>query len=235
MQLFYNSELEKTTKNFTFDSGESKHIVKVLRRNVGDQLYITNGRGLFFTANITVADIKKCSVEIIKVKKEYPKKHWLHMVVAPTKMNDRYEWFLEKATEIGVHEITPIICSRSERKVVKLERFNKVVQAAMKQSVQAYLPKVNEPMALDDFLEVPNTGILLIAHCENSERSELKRRIAPDNPITILIGPEGDFTTSEIKKARKQGYVPVSMGDTRLRTETAAIVACTTVAMINSR
>ena len=235
MQLFYNPQLNETTKNFTFDSGESKHIVKVLRRNVGDELQITNGKGLFFTASISSADPKNCSVEIIEVKKDHPKKYWLHMAVAPTKMNDRFEWFLEKATEIGVHEITPIICNRSERKVVKLERFNKVVQAAMKQSFQAYLPKVNEPISLEEFLESPKAGLLLIAHCENSERFELKRRVAPDNPVTILIGPEGDFTPAEIKKAGKQGYVPISMGDSRLRTETAAIVACTTVAIINSR
>ena len=182
MQLFFNEELDKDSKNFTFDSGESKHIVKVLRGKVNDQLKITNGKGLFFTARITTSDPKSCSVEIIKVKKDYPKKHWLHIAVAPTKMNDRYEWFLEKATEIGVHEITPIICKRSERKVV-----------------------------------------------------ELKRTVAPDKPVTILIGPEGDFTSSEIKNAAKHGYLSVSMGDNRLRTETAAIVACTTVALINSR
>ncbi len=157
------------------------------------------------------------------------------MAVAPTKMNDRYEWFLEKATEIGVHEITPIICKRSERKVVKLERYKKVVQAAMKQSFQSYLPKINEPVSLNDFLEEPRKGLLFMAHCENSERFELKRTVAPDNPITILIGPEGDFTPSEIKNATKHGYTSVSMGDNRLRTETAAIVACTTVALINGR
>ena len=235
MQLFFNEELDKNSKNFTFDSGESKHIVKVLRGKVNDQLKITNGKGLFFTARITTSDPKSCSVEIIKVKKDYPKKHWLHMAVAPTKMNDRYEWFLEKATEIGVHEITPIICKRSERKVVKLDRYKKVVQAAMKQSFQSYLPKINEPVSLTEFLEESRKGLLFMAHCEDSERFELKRSVAPDNPVTILIGPEGDFTPSEIKNAAKRGYLSVSMGDNRLRTETAAIVACTTVALINSR
>lgn len=235
MQLFYAPELDKDSKTFTFDSGESKHILKVLRSKVGDQLHITNGKGLFFIARITESNPKSCIIEIVDIKKDHPKKYWLHMAVAPTKMNDRYEWFLEKATEIGIHEITPIICKRSERKVVKLERFNKVVQAAMKQSFQSYLPKINEAVTLDEFMSASSEGLLFIAHCENSERFELKRRVAPDKPITILIGPEGDFTPTEIKKAIKQGYLPISMGQNRLRTETAAMVACTTVAIINSR
>lgn len=235
MQLFYSPELTASSENFTFDSEESKHIVKVLRGKIGDQLHITNGKGLFFVARITVSNPKTCTVEIVDFKKDHPKKYWLHMAVAPTKMNDRYEWFLEKATEIGIHEITPIICNNSERKVVKLERYKKVVQAAMKQSFQSYLPVLNEAISLDEFLKNSKQGLLFIAHCQDSERFELKRRAAPDNPITILIGPEGDFTTKEIKKAVKQGYLPISMGQSRLRTETAAIVGCTTVAIINSR
>ena len=232
MQLFFNEELDKNSKNFTFDSGESKHIVKVLRGKVNDQLKITNGKGLFFTARITTSDPKSCSVEIIKVKKDYPKKHWLHMAVAPTKMNDRYEWFLEKATEIGVHEITPIICKRSERKVVKLDRYKKVVQAAMKQSFQSYLPKINEPVSLTEFLEESRKGLLFMAHCEDSERFELKRSVAPDNPVTILIGPEGDFTNEEITLAKENNFKPVSLGNTRLRTETAGVIACHTIKLL---
>jgi 16S rRNA (uracil1498-N3)-methyltransferase len=156
------------------------------------------------------------------------------MAVAPTKNNDRFEWFLEKATEIGVHEITPILCERSERKTIKYERYDKVIQSAMKQSFQAYLPKLNPLTTLSDFLKEDTEGMLFIAHCENSEKYELKRTLAPDKPTTILIGPEGDFTTEEIKKAKARGYLPVSMGKTRLRTETAAIVACTTVALANN-
>ncbi|MGB3151499.1 MAG: RsmE family RNA methyltransferase, partial [Maribacter sp.] len=143
MQLFYSPELTASSENFTFDSEESKHIVKVLRGKIGDQLHITNGKGLFFVARITESNPKICTVEFVDFKKDHPKKYWLHMAVAPTKMNDRYEWFLEKATEIGIHEITPIICNNSERKVVKLERYKKVVQAAMKQSFQSYLPVLN--------------------------------------------------------------------------------------------
>ncbi|MFT5736463.1 MAG: 16S rRNA (uracil1498-N3)-methyltransferase [Maribacter sp.] len=234
MQLFYNPKLEEESKHFTFDSFESKHIVKVLRRKVGDELQITNGRGLFLFATITESNAKECTVAITHHKKIHPTKHHLHLAVAPTKMNDRFEWFLEKATEIGVHEITPILCERSERKTVKTERYEKVIQSAMKQSFQAYLPKLNPLITLAKFLEKDTQGLLFIAHCEDTERYELKRNIAPDRPITILIGPEGDFTKEEIKKAKTQDYKPVSMGKTRLRTETAAIVACATVALINN-
>ncbi|WP_047245814.1 16S rRNA (uracil(1498)-N(3))-methyltransferase [Maribacter thermophilus] len=234
MQLFYNAELTGNTSLFSFDSAESKHIVKVLRRKINDELLITNGKGLMLSAKIIDDNPKKCSVEVTGIKKVHPQKHWLHMVVAPTKMNDRFEWFLEKATEIGVNEITPVICQRSERKTIKLERYNKVILSAMKQSFQAYLPKLNDLIPLDEFLEKPAEGSLFIAHCENMEKYELKRSVIPDSPTTILIGPEGDFSTAEIKKAISKGYMPVSMGKNRLRTETAAIVACTTVAMINN-
>jgi len=234
MQLFYNSNIKATDTTFTFDDNESKHIIKVLRKRNGDELSITNGKGYLFQAKIIGDNIKKCEVELITSKKTYPKAHSLHMVVAPTKMNDRYEWFLEKATEIGVDEITPIICERSERKMVKLERMQRVIESAMKQSLQTYLPKLNEPIPFTEFLEKPITGLQFIAHCEDSERHELKRRIVADQDLTILIGPEGDFSPSEIKSALDKGYLPVSMGKTRLRTETAAIVACTIVASINN-
>lgn len=234
MQLFYNPHLTAESKDFTFDALESKHIIKVLRRKVGDELRVTNGRGLLFFAILTGDNPKSCSIKIIRAKKIHATKHTLHMAVAPTKINERFEWFLEKATEIGVHEITPILCERSERKTIKRERYEKVVQSAMKQSFQTYLPKLNPLTTLEAFLEQETKGNLFIAHCDDTERDELKRSIAPDKPITILIGPEGDFTKEEIIKARSKGYAPVSMGKTRLRTETAAIVACTTVAIINN-
>jgi len=234
MQLFFNPELDPTANTFTFDSNESKHIIKVLRKKNGDKLWITNGAGYLFEATIIDDAIKKCEVEINSSKKSHAKSHWLHMAVAPTKMNDRFEWFLEKATEIGVDEITPIICDRSERKILKLERMKRVLESAMKQSLQTYLPKLNEPISLVEFLEKPITGLQFIAHCEETERHELKRRVAADKDITILIGPEGDFSNQEIKSALEKGYAPVAMGKTRLRTETAAIVACTIVASINN-
>ena len=234
MQLFYSPDLNKSVSQFTFPQEESRHIMKVLRKKEGDTLYITDGKGYLYDAKIILADLKRCKVEIVSTKKKHPKMYWLHLVVAPTKMNDRFEWFLEKATEIGVNEITPIFCERSERKVLKIERMEKVIRSAMKQSLQTYLPKLNKPVSFTDYMAQPQKGLQFIAHCEDEEKLELKRRVAADKDVTILIGPEGDFTRSEIKMAYDKGYLPVSLGKNRLRTETAGIVACTTVAMINN-
>ncbi|MEK6155398.1 16S rRNA (uracil(1498)-N(3))-methyltransferase [Flavobacteriaceae bacterium 3-367] len=234
MQLFYSPNIDHSASLFVFPGEESKHIVKVLRRKIGDVLSITNGKGYIFQAKIVLADAKRCKVEIISSEKKHPKKHWFHMVVAPTKMNDRFEWFLEKATEIGVHEITPVLCENSERKVIKKERMEKVIQSAMKQSLQAYLPKLNDLIPYKDYMAVPHEGLLFIAHCAEGEKMEFKRRVAPDKDITILIGPEGDFSAGEIEEAVEKDFLPVSLGQNRLRTETAAIVACTVVNMINN-
>src|SRR6056297_289599 len=235
MQLFYNPTLDNSAKQFIFPPDESKHIVRVLRKSEGDTVHITNGKGYLFEAEILEADQKKCRARITSQRKSIPKRYKLHMVVAPTKINDRYEWFLEKATEIGVDEITPIICDHSERKTIKLERMERVLQAAMKQSLQTVLPQINPPISCKEFLELDNTvGYRFIAHCQNGDKMELKRRVIADNDATILIGPEGDFSKEEIDLAKEKGYVPISLGRNRLRTETAAIVACTTVAIINN-
>nr|WP_299067329.1 16S rRNA (uracil(1498)-N(3))-methyltransferase [uncultured Allomuricauda sp.] len=234
MQLFYNPSLDNSFKQFFFSAEESKHILKVLRKQEGDVLHITNGKGYLFKAEILVADAKKCKAQIISTEKSIPKRYKLHLVVAPTKMNDRYEWFLEKATEIGVDEITPIICEHSERKVIKQERMERVLQSAMKQSLQTYLPKLNPAISYKEFMNQEMGGLKFIAHCDEGEKMELKRRVAADKDIIILIGPEGDFSKSEINLAKSKNFVPVSLGNNRLRTETAAIVACTTVSIINS-
>ncbi len=234
MQLFYNPRLDNSASQFTFSEEESKHIIKVLRKKEGDILHITNGNGYLFEAKIIDASAKKCKAEIIDTDKRHRKMYWFHLVVAPTKMNDRFEWFLEKATEIGVNEITPIICENSERKVLKLERMEKVIQSAMKQSLQTFLPKLNPPISYKEYMDKTHDGLLFIAHCEDEEKLDLKRRVAPDKDITVLIGPEGDFSKTEIKRAYEKGFLPVSLGENRLRTETAAIVACTTVNMINN-
>lgn len=234
MQLFYSPELQVGDPVFTFDSDESKHLIKVLRKKIGDAVWITNGKGVLFQAKIVGDNSKRCEVELITSKKSHSRSHTLHMAVAPTKMNDRYEWFLEKATEIGVDQITPILCERSERKTLKSERMQRVIESAMKQSLQTYLPQLNEPISFSEFLKKTTAGLKFIAHCEESERFELKRRVIPDQDITILIGPEGDFTPTEIKAALNNGYLPVSMGKNRLRTETAAIFASTVVATINN-
>jgi 16S rRNA (uracil1498-N3)-methyltransferase len=233
MQLFYNPEISEHTKQFSFDKEESKHIVKVLRKTNGDTLHITNGNGWLFTAEITIPDIKNCIATIISKELKTKHNYHLHLAVAPTKMNDRYEWFLEKATEISIDTITPIICDRSERKVIKLDRFEKILQSAMKQSLSCYLPKLNDAMLFKDFINQKFNGQLLIAHCEETDRKSLKNEINKNEDITILIGPEGDFSVKEIEMALIKNFIPVTLGETRLRTETAAIVACHSVAFIN--
>ncbi|MDM1397801.1 16S rRNA (uracil(1498)-N(3))-methyltransferase [Myroides odoratimimus] len=225
MQLFYSPEIEKGQTSFTFDKDESKHIIKVLRRKMGDLLYVTNGKGTLFTTKITLDSDKKCVTEIIASEDQAPTPFRLHLAVAPTKMNERYEWFLEKATEIGIHEITPIICDHSERKIVKTERFEKIIQSAMKQSLQYHLPILNEPISLKDFLNQDHQGEKYIAHCEETEKVLLKDSIDIHKNYLLLVGPEGDFSTNEINLALAKGYRPVSLGHTRLRTETAALVA----------
>ncbi|PWL37694.1 16S rRNA (uracil(1498)-N(3))-methyltransferase [Flagellimonas aquimarina] len=234
MQLFYNPSLDNSFKQFFFPSEESKHILKVLRKKEGDILHITNGKGYLFKAEILDADIRKCKAQIISVEKSIPKRYSLHLAVAPTKMNERYEWFLEKATEIGIDEITPVICEHSERKTIKLERMERVLQSAMKQSLQTHLPRLNPAVSYKEFMSQKLSGLKFIAHCDEGEKMELKRRVAADKDIIILIGPEGDFSKTEIDFAYTKGFVPVSLGNNRLRTETAAIVACTTVSIINS-
>ena len=234
MQLFFNPDINETTQNITFDKIESKHIVRVLRKKEGSLLHITNGKGSLFTAKVVLANDKKCLATIIEVSQK--PKHWdyyLHIAVAPTKNNDRIEWFLEKATEIGIDEITPIICSNSERKVVKMERLEKIIQAAMKQSLQAILPKLNAPVKFNDFIKNTTEGTCCIAHCEEQgEKKLLKNAIVNSDKNTILIGPEGDFSKKEIELALQENYIPISLGESRLRTETAALVAVHTVSLI---
>lgn len=234
MQLFYTPSLTPETRQFEFDKDESRHIVRVLRNKEGDTLSTTNGKGYIFGCRIIDAHPQHCRAEVTEVQRKYPKRYHLHLAVALTKNSSRYEWFLEKATEIGVHEITPLICSRSERKSAKAGRLEKVVESAMKQSLRAFLPTLHPPKPLKEFLEEDRQGMLFIAHCQEEEKTDLKRRMGADQDVVILIGPEGDFTLDEIKLAYERGYSPVSLGEARLRTETAAIMACATVAVINS-
>ena len=233
MQLFYNPNIDATTENFSFDKEESKHIIKVLRKKDTDILHVTNGLGDLFETEITLASDNKCTVKIISATKKAPSKVHLHLAVAPTKMNDRFEWFLEKATEIGIKEITPIICDHSERKVVNQERFEKIILAAMKQSNELYLPKLNNAITFKEFVKQKNKGLQLIAHCEETDKKSLKSVLKVNENITLLIGPEGDFSEKEIALAIGSQFIPVTLGTTRLRTETAAIVACHSVAFFN--
>ncbi len=235
MQLFYNPNISENSDEISFDKDESRHIIKVLRKSLGDILKITNGTGTFFDAEITLATPKQCIAKILKEEKVAPLPYHLHLAVAPTKLNDRYEWFLEKATEIGVSEITPIICDHSERKIIKSERYEKIIQSAMKQSLKAQLPILNEAVSFKDFIKSRKSEdeIRCIAHCEELDKRSLKSVLKPNKSITILIGPEGDFSSEEIKLAINADFLPVTLGDARLRTETAAVVACHSVAFIN--
>lgn len=240
MQLFYNPNIsspdsDRDATEVTFNKEESRHIIKVLRMEEGDSFKITNGKGSFFDAEIKNANPKACLVKILSEETQKPLPYQLHLAVAPTKLNDRYEWFLEKATEIGISEITPIICDHSERKIIKPERYEKILQSAMKQSLKTYLPILNEAVSLKDFLNSENSydDIKCIAHCEETDKKSLKSVLLPHKRITILIGPEGDFSSEEIELSKKSGYISVALGESRLRTETAAIVACLSVAFIN--
>lgn len=234
MQLFYNPNILETTKEIIFDKLESAHIVRVLRKKEGDILYITNGKGFLFDAKIVVATDKKCLASILKMNLQpKPWTYYLHIAIAPTKNNDRMEWFLEKATEIGIDEITPIICANSERRIVKIERLKKIMQAAMKQSLKFRLPKLNDPVKFNAFVNQKLEGTTCIAHCENQAKSLLKSVLKPSEKVTILIGPEGDFSSEEIHKALTNNFVPISLGERRLRTETAALVAVNLVSFIN--
>jgi 16S rRNA (uracil1498-N3)-methyltransferase len=234
MQLFYNPDITKDTTQITFDKIESKHIVRVLRKKEDTILHITNGKGFLFDAKIIIASDKKCIADIIAIhKKPKPWNYYLHIAIAPTKNNDRIEWFLEKATEIGIDEITPIICSNSERRFVKLERFEKIIQSGMKQSLKFTLPKLNEPVKFNEFINQDFNGKVCIAHCEEQEKNLLKSVINSSERTTILIGPEGDFSSQEITKALEKKCIPISLGESRLRTETAALVAVQNVSFIN--
>lgn len=234
MQLFYTPHISKTDLSFVFDKEESKHIIKVLRKQERDILFVTNGLGYLFKTEIKLASDSKCTVHVLSFEEQEKPKYNLHLAVAPTKMNERYEWFLEKATEIGIQEITPIICDHSERKIIKMDRFQKIIESAMKQSLHYYLPKLNEPMLYKDFIKKEFSGQKFIAHCEETDKKSLKSELKSNENVTLLIGPEGDFSVKEIQIALDNSFIPVSLGNTRLRTETAAIVACHSVVYTNN-
>jgi 16S rRNA (uracil1498-N3)-methyltransferase len=235
MQLFFNPDLSAASVGFALDREESRHVIKVLRKTEGDILFVTNGLGDLFTAEITLASDARCQLRIVSRKSFAARQPYLHLAVAPTKMNERYEWFLEKATEIGVSEITPVICAHSERTTVKKERLQKILHSALKQSNQYHLPRLNEAVPFSAFVKSAFDGVKLIAHCGETYKKSLKSTLKAGEHALVLIGPEGDFSKKEIDLAFANGYVPVSLGDTRLRTETAAVVACHSVRFINEK
>jgi 16S rRNA (uracil1498-N3)-methyltransferase len=233
MHLFY-SPIVNADQNILGEQ-ESWHCTRVLRLAEGGTIHLTDGKGSLYECIIRLANPKNCLVSVVSVQKEYLKrKNYLHIGIAPTKNMDRIEWFLEKATEIGIDEITPVFCTHSERIRMKTERLEKILVAAMKQSLKAYLPKLNEPTVLKNILERDFNGRKFIAYCESGEEDELQKIYRKGADALILIGPEGDFSPEEITLAKKQGFVPISLGKSRLRTETAGIVACHTISLLNS-
>lgn len=233
MHVFYTPDISSDV--YVLNEEESRHCTKVLRLGIGTYVYLIDGLGGLYKAEITGESRRQVSLKILEVQKEYHKRlHHLHIAVAPTKNIDRLEWFLEKATEMGIEEITPVICDRSERKVVKEDRLNKVITAAVKQSLQAYHPILNPQTSLSAFLKAKQDGEKMIAHCiAGADRQFISDVIRPAGRYTILIGPEGDFTDSEIELALQNDYKPLTLGDTRLRTETAALAACFEVNYLN--
>ncbi|WP_293306506.1 16S rRNA (uracil(1498)-N(3))-methyltransferase [Pedobacter sp. UBA5917] len=233
MHIFYTPDITQNT--YTLNEEESKHCVRVLRLTVGSVVNLVDGNGGFYTAEITSDNPKKVSLNILNVEKEFHKRnHYLHIAVAPTKNIDRIEWFLEKATELGIDEITPIITDRSERRIVKEDRLNKVITSAVKQSIKAYHPKLNDAISFNDFLKEPFDGEQLIAHCiDNGEKQYISKLVAPHQKYLILIGPEGDFTPEEVNLALNKGFKALTLGDNRLRTETAALAVCFEINYLN--
>ncbi len=238
MQLFYAPNINPPL--YTLSEEESKHSVRVLRLSVGDTISITDGRGHLFYCRIVDANPKRCSVEVVETIDNYePLPYSLTMCVAPTKNIERFEWFLEKATEIGVSEIYTLLTAHSERKSIKWEREQKVITSAMKQSLKAYHPTLHD---ITPFKEVIgrecNTTERYIAHCGEPQSTEGKHYLGDilthGGEIEIMIGPEGDFSPEEVKMALERGYREISLGDQRLRTETAAVVATTIVSVKNA-
>ena len=233
MQLFYIPDLNENSKTAIFKSDESRHLFKVLRKKVGDEVLITNGNQLMFKGNILDISKNNCEVEISKCEKKEKLGYSLHIVISILKSNERFEWFLEKASEIGITEITPVLCERSEKKFINEKRLNKVLISAMKQSLKSNLPILNPIVKLKDYYKSNLSDQLFIAHCNESEKDLLISSVKPKENVTILIGPEGDFTKHEVEEAVKIGFKPVSLGNTRFRAETAAIIATHTVSIAN--
>jgi 16S rRNA (uracil1498-N3)-methyltransferase len=234
MQLFYTPDIDPSIQQYFLSEEESKHCIRVLRLEKGSEVQLIDGKGGFYTAAILDAHPKRTLLNILSVQTSFNKRnHYLHIAIAPTKNIERMEWFLEKATEIGIDEISFMICGHSERKELKTERLNKIVTSAVKQSVKAYHPVINELLSYNQLLAKPFNGQKFIAHCEKTEKTTLKAEIILNGSYMILIGPEGDFTTGEIDDALNNGFKAITLGDSRLRTETAALEACFEVNFLN--
>ncbi len=229
IRFFYVPEAKQSQE---LPAEEATHALRVLRMKTGDEMFLTDGLGTFYHAEVGMTTNKKCFYNIQKVLPQ--EKTWrghIHLAIAPTKMMERMEWMVEKATEIGFDEITFLDCKFSERQQIRTDRIEKIVVSAMKQSRKAWKPMVNDIKNFKDFVKEPRPGTKFIAHCygeiERNDLFEELRLMAPEEDITILIGPEGDFSLDEVQLAMKQGYMCISLGNSRLRTETAGLMAVT--------
>lgn len=236
MQLFYSPDILSGAipQQVQLAEEESAHCVRVLRKKAGDTIQITDGRGGLFEAVVNNNDPKKCLVTVVSTSAMLPRRPYqVHIAVAPTKNIDRIEWFLEKATEIGISEITPVICEHSERTVLRTDRLQKILISAMKQSMNLHLPLLNEPVKLANFLKKEYSGQKFIGYVEEKQEVLLKQRYQKGSDCLVLIGPEGDFSKEELEKAKQKGFETISLGNSRLRTETAALVATMTINLLN--
>lgn len=222
MHLFYDSNITEQVDSHFMSEDESRHICKVLRLKTTDKIGVLNGNGLFVKAEIIDANPKKCAIAIIHKSKQTAPSYSIHIAICPTKMNDRMEWFIEKATELGITEITFLISKNSERKNIKLDRFKNIAISAMKQSKRLFLPKINDLTKVEQFIENNPNGY--IAHCYDGDKQSLFTIFDCSSPI--LIGPEGDFTIDECNFALKHNYKVITLGENRLRTETAGLYSC---------
>lgn len=232
MYLFYTPDI---LTSHVLSEEESQHCVRVLRYTRGDEILLTDGKGNTYIARITNPHPKHCEFEVLTQEKQQ-KAHdfYLHIAIAPTKNIERMEWMVEKCTEIGVDEITPLLCRFSERKQIRTDRLEKIVLSAAKQSLTPYLPKLNELTDYDTFVRQATEETKFIAHCYKEDKRELKDEIRRGKSVLVLIGPEGDFSEQEVEEALALGFVPVSLGNSRLRTETAGVVACHTAVLMNA-
>lgn len=224
MHLFYTPHIQQQAE---LPPEEAQHCIRVLRLNIGDEIALIDGKGNLYRAEISALAGKRCLVNILEVTSQPPLwSGYIHIAMAPTKNMDRTEWFAEKATEIGFNELSFLQCRYSERKIIKTERIHKILVSACKQSLKAQLPILNEMISFHQFITQPFEGQKFIAHCYEGEKSLLKEVIRKGEKALILIGPEGDFSEEEVAKAIEHGFTPISLGKSRLRTETAALVAC---------
>ena len=235
MQIFYHSKIKVNDTDLIVSDSEHHHLNKVLRKKINDKVYLTNGNGYLFETIINNINSKSTHLKILNSKKESSMDYSLHIAIAPIKKIDRFEWFLEKAIEIGVSSITPLICKYNERKSLNYTRLNKIAVSAMKQSLQTYLPKIEPIVSIKEFIESNQCEQKYIAHCKNFKKTNLSKIIKRKTNSSIIIGPEGGFTDDEISLAMDYNFIPVSLGNNRLRTETAGIVSCQTFSDVNNK